>query len=97
MIDVTKCYRSKQQDLLNLLGAMYSAVMFLGGTNTSAVQSVVSVERTVFYREKGAGMYSALPYAFAQVKKEKFWRQDAKLNRQDHFVTNEVFFFFFEL
>ena len=59
--------RYKQQDLLNLVGAMYAAVMFLGGTNTSAVQSVVAVERTVFYREKAAGMYSALPYAFAQV------------------------------
>ncbi|KAL6585268.1 Pleiotropic drug resistance protein 2 [Orobanche minor] len=58
---------SKQQDLMNLLGAMYSAVMFLGGTNTSAVQSVVSVERAVFYREKAAGMYSALPYSFAQL------------------------------
>ncbi|CAH9108624.1 unnamed protein product [Cuscuta epithymum] len=58
---------SRQQDLTNLMGAMYAAVMFLGGTNTSAVQSVVSVERTVFYREKAAGMYSALPYAFAQV------------------------------
>ncbi|CAA0829240.1 ABC transporter G family member 34 [Striga hermonthica] len=58
---------STQQDLMNLLGAIYSAVMFLGGTNTSAVQSVVAVERTVFYREKAAGMYSALPYAFAQV------------------------------
>ncbi|KAL0299041.1 UNVERIFIED_CONTAM: Pleiotropic drug resistance protein 2 [Sesamum radiatum] len=46
--------------------SMYSAVMFLGGTNTSAVQSVVAVERTVFYREKAAGMYSPLPYAFAQ-------------------------------
>ncbi|KAJ8542268.1 hypothetical protein K7X08_017134 [Anisodus acutangulus] len=57
----------KLQDLLNLLGAMYAAVMFLGGTNTSAVQSVVAVERTVFYRERTAGMYSALPYAFAQV------------------------------
>ncbi|XP_060212522.1 pleiotropic drug resistance protein 2-like [Lycium barbarum] len=57
----------KLQDLLNLLGAMYAAVMFLGGTNTSAVQSVVAVERTVFYRERAAGMYSALPYAFAQV------------------------------
>ncbi|KAM7532289.1 hypothetical protein LguiB_035699 [Lonicera macranthoides] len=57
----------KQQDLMNLLGAMYAAVMFLGGTNTSAVQSVVAVERTVFYRERAAGMYSALPYAFAQV------------------------------
>ncbi|XP_027104789.1 pleiotropic drug resistance protein 2 [Coffea arabica] len=60
----------KQQDLLNLVGAMYAAVMFLGGTNTSAVQSVVAVERTVFYREKAAGMYSALPYAFAQVATE---------------------------
>lgn len=56
---------------MNLVGAMYAAVMFLGGTNTSSVQSVVAVERTVFYREKAAGMYSALPYAFAQVRKTK--------------------------
>ncbi|KAG5533077.1 hypothetical protein RHGRI_027343 [Rhododendron griersonianum] len=60
-------YRHKEQDLINLLGAMYVAVMFLGGTNTSGVQSVVAIERTVFYRERAAGMYSALPYAFAQV------------------------------
>ncbi|XP_069147551.1 pleiotropic drug resistance protein 2 [Solanum lycopersicum] len=58
---------SKQQDLLNIVGAIYAAVMFLGGTNTSTVQSVVAIERTVFYREKAAGMFSALPYAFAQV------------------------------
>ncbi|KAK1409684.1 hypothetical protein QVD17_36213 [Tagetes erecta] len=57
----------RQQDVLNLMGAMYAVVIFLGGTNTSAVQIVVSVERTVFYREKAAGMYSAIPYAFAQV------------------------------
>ncbi|CAN4114358.1 unnamed protein product [Withania somnifera] len=57
----------KLQDLLNIVGAMYAAVMFLGGTNTSAVQSIVAVGRSVFYREKAAGMYSALPYAFAQV------------------------------
>nr|GEW58349.1 pleiotropic drug resistance protein 2-like isoform X2 [Tanacetum cinerariifolium] len=56
----------QQQDVLNLMGAMYASVMFLGGTSTSAVQTVVSVERTVFYREKAAGMYSAIPYAFAQ-------------------------------
>ena len=47
---------------------MYAAVLFLGGTNTDAVQSVVAIERTVFYRERAAGMYSTLPYAFAQVK-----------------------------
>ncbi|XP_073127803.1 pleiotropic drug resistance protein 2-like isoform X2 [Henckelia pumila] len=63
----------KQQDLSNLLGAMYAAVLFLGGTNTSAVQSVVAIERTVFYREKAAGMFSALPYAFAQVTVETIY------------------------
>lgn len=47
---------------------MYSAVLFLGATNTSSVQSIVAIERTVFYRERAAGMYSPLPYAFAQVK-----------------------------
>lgn len=54
---------------MNFLGAMYSAVLFLGATNASAVQAVVAIERTVFYREKAAGMYSALPYALAQVTK----------------------------
>ncbi|KAF5196061.1 pleiotropic drug resistance protein [Thalictrum thalictroides] len=58
---------AKQQDLLNLLGAMYVAVVFLGATTAASVQSVISIERTVFYRERAAGMYSALPYAFAQV------------------------------
>ncbi|XVE99098.1 hypothetical protein REPUB_Repub03eG0167600 [Reevesia pubescens] len=63
----------KQQDLMNLLGAMYSAVLFLGATNTLAVQCVVAIERTVFYRERAAGMYSPLPYAFAQVAIEAIY------------------------
>jgi len=46
---------------------MYTAVLFLGVQNAASVQPVVAVERTVFYRERAAGMYSALPYAFAQV------------------------------
>ncbi|KAF5747819.1 pleiotropic drug resistance protein 2-like [Tripterygium wilfordii] len=58
---------TRQQDLLNILGAMYSAVLFLGAGNANSVQSVVAIERTVFYRERAAGMYSPLPYAFAQV------------------------------
>ncbi|KAI4352599.1 hypothetical protein L6164_006835 [Bauhinia variegata] len=59
-----------QQDLFNLLGAMYAAVMFLGATNTHAVQPVVAAERTVFYRERAAGMYSELPYTIGQVAVE---------------------------
>jgi hypothetical protein len=58
------------------MGATYSAVLFLGASNASSVQSVVSIERTVFYRERAAGMYSELPYAFAQVK---YWNLDSVL------------------
>ncbi|KAF5951198.1 hypothetical protein HYC85_009142 [Camellia sinensis] len=66
-------YQHQQEDLLNLLGATYSAVLFLGASNANAVQIVVAVERTVFYRERAAGMYSELPYAFAQVAIETFY------------------------
>ncbi|KAK7255299.1 hypothetical protein RIF29_28706 [Crotalaria pallida] len=58
---------SNRQDLFNAIGSMYTAVLFLGVQNSSSVQPVVAVERTVFYRERAAGMYSALPYAIAQV------------------------------
>jgi len=57
----------KQQDLFNAMGSMYAAVLYLGVQNSGSVQPVVVVERTVFYRERAAGMYSALPYAFGQV------------------------------
>ncbi|KAJ1418856.1 P-loop containing nucleoside triphosphate hydrolase [Sesbania bispinosa] len=57
----------KQQDVFDLLGAMYSSVMFLGTLNAMGVQPIVDMERIVLYREKAAGMYSTLPYAFGQV------------------------------
>ncbi|KAI7757882.1 hypothetical protein M8C21_029195 [Ambrosia artemisiifolia] len=59
--------RKTQQELSNAMGSMYTATLFLGVQNSSAVQPVVDIERTVFYRERAAGMYSALPYACAQV------------------------------
>ena len=49
------------------MGALYSACLFLGVNNASSVQPIVSIERTVFYREKAAGMYSPIAYAAAQV------------------------------
>ncbi|KAH7423685.1 hypothetical protein KP509_12G068500 [Ceratopteris richardii] len=48
------------------MGAMYAATLFIGISNSSSVMPVVGIERTVYYRERAAGMYSALPYAFAQ-------------------------------
>lgn len=62
----TTC-RTKKQDLFNAMGSMYAAILFIGVQNATSVQPVVSIERTVFYRERAAGMYSALPYAFGQV------------------------------
>lgn len=59
--------RDNQQDIFNAMGSMYVAVLFIGVTNGGAVQPVVSVERFVSYRERAAGMYSALPFALAQV------------------------------
>ncbi|KAL5757768.1 hypothetical protein ACOSP7_020379 [Xanthoceras sorbifolium] len=59
--------RENSTDLSMIIGAMYVAVLFVGINNCSTVQPVVAVERTVFYRERAAGMYSALPYALAQV------------------------------
>ncbi|GAB2234955.1 hypothetical protein Droror1_Dr00004228 [Drosera rotundifolia] len=60
---------SKRDSMMNLfatMGALYSACLFLGVSNSSSVQPVVAIERTVFYREKAAGMYSPLPCAAAQ-------------------------------
>ncbi|PSS17958.1 ABC transporter G family member 36 like [Actinidia chinensis var. chinensis] len=59
--------RENSGDLTTIIGAMYGAVLFVGINNCGTVQPLVSVERTVFYRERAAGMYSALPYALAQV------------------------------
>ncbi|KAL0896904.1 hypothetical protein Bca101_080865 [Brassica carinata] len=61
---------NKEQDLNNFFGAMYAAVLFLGATNAATVQPAIAIERTVFYREKAAGMYSAIPYAISQVAVE---------------------------
>ncbi|CAL5375852.1 unnamed protein product [Camellia sinensis] len=58
--------RDNITDLTTIIGAMYAAVLFVGINNCNSVQPLVAIERTVFYREKAAGMYSALPYALAQ-------------------------------
>uniref|UniRef100_A0A2N9E6E2 ABC transporter domain-containing protein n=1 Tax=Fagus sylvatica TaxID=28930 RepID=A0A2N9E6E2_FAGSY len=59
-----------EQDLFNIFGSMYIAVIFLGLNNCSTVLPYVVTERTVLYREKFAGMYSPKAYSFAQVTME---------------------------
>ena len=50
------------------MGALYFCTFFLGVVMTLSVQPVFSAERTVFYRERAAHMYSVLPYALSLVR-----------------------------
>ncbi|CAH9092037.1 unnamed protein product [Cuscuta epithymum] len=59
--------RSKAQDLFNAMGFMYTSVLFTGALHAFTVQQVVVLERRVFYRERAAGMYSAMPFSFAMI------------------------------
>ncbi|KAE8649246.1 hypothetical protein Csa_015044 [Cucumis sativus] len=58
--------RNSTQEVFVVIGALYTACLFLGVNNASSVQPIVSIERTVFYRERAAGMYSPIVYALAQ-------------------------------
>jgi ABC-type multidrug transport system permease subunit len=57
--------RGTQGGVFNVAGVLYAVVLFLGVQNTSTVQPVFAIERTVMYREQAAGMYSSLPFALA--------------------------------
>ena len=50
------CARENGQDIGNILGALYLAVLFLGIINSRTVQPPCAYERTVMYRERAAGM-----------------------------------------
>ncbi|KAI6684518.1 hypothetical protein NL676_030431 [Syzygium grande] len=58
---------NNQQNLFNVFGSMYIAVIFLGINNCSSILHYVATERTVMYRERFAGMYSSLAFSLAQV------------------------------
>jgi hypothetical protein len=58
--------RGNVTNVFNIMGALYAATLFLGVNNSSTVQPVLAVERSVFYRERAAGMYGSLPYGLAQ-------------------------------
>ncbi|KAK8444715.1 hypothetical protein SEVIR_9G186902v4 [Setaria viridis] len=57
---------NNEQDLFNVLGAMYMGVILLGVYNNQSIISFSTTERIVMYREKFAGMYSSWAYSFAQ-------------------------------
>ncbi|KAL5204060.1 hypothetical protein ABZP36_008931 [Zizania latifolia] len=56
-----------QQGLFTILGCMYGTTLFAGINNCQLVMPFVSIERSVMYRERFAGMYSPWAYSMAQV------------------------------
>lgn len=76
---------------------MYSAVLFVGVNNASTIQPIVAIERTVFYREYASGMYSALPYAIAQVRLQLFSAKFSKLevDKYKNYIFSGTYFLSF--
>jgi hypothetical protein len=70
------------------MGSMYASVIFMGVQNSGSVQPVVSVERSVFYRERAAHMYSPLPYALGQVRAH--WYSDSFIQRSIYMQLQEL-------
>ncbi|GAB2225413.1 hypothetical protein Droror1_Dr00006205 [Drosera rotundifolia] len=56
----------RKQDLFNSMGSMYISAVLHGILNSSSVQPVIAIERSVFYRERSSAMFSAVSYALAQ-------------------------------
>jgi hypothetical protein len=56
-----------QQGIFTIMGCMYGATVFAGINNCQLVMPFVSIERSVVYRERFAGMYSLWAYSLAQV------------------------------
>ncbi|KAL6905801.1 hypothetical protein ACP4OV_003402 [Aristida adscensionis] len=59
-----------QQGLFTIMGCMYGTTLFVGINNCQSVMPFVSIERSVVYRERFAGMYSPWAYSFAQATME---------------------------
>lgn len=60
--------RQDEQDFFNIMGSMYIFMIFTGISNCSSVLPFVATQRTVFYRERFARMYSSWAYSLAQVQ-----------------------------
>ncbi|RCV33002.1 hypothetical protein SETIT_7G048300v2 [Setaria italica] len=59
-----------RKGLFTILGSMYCTTLYTGVKNCQSVMPFVSVERSVMYRERFAGMYSPWAYSFAQLAME---------------------------
>ena len=59
--------RSSPNDVMNIMGALFLCLVFMGYSNLSGTLPIVCNARTVFYREKAANMYCVEAFALANV------------------------------
>ncbi|KAH7850759.1 hypothetical protein Vadar_002572 [Vaccinium darrowii] len=60
-------YRNGEQDLFNITGAIFVAILNMGIGNCSTVIPFIATERSIVYKERFSGMYSPWAYSLAQV------------------------------
>ncbi|XVF72816.1 hypothetical protein PTKIN_Ptkin12aG0150900 [Pterospermum kingtungense] len=58
---------NNEQDLFNIMGSMFIFMVSTGLSNCFSVLPLITSQRTIMYRERFAGMYSAKAYSLAQV------------------------------
>lgn len=61
--------RESELDIINIQGAMFILMQFMGICNCSGILPYIFTERNVAYRERFSGMYSLWAFSFAQVLK----------------------------
>ncbi|KAL4603910.1 hypothetical protein ACB092_10G157600 [Castanea dentata] len=59
-----------EMDIINIQGAMFILMQFMGICNCSGILPYIFTERNVAYRERFSGMYSLWAFSFAQVAVE---------------------------
>ncbi|GAX74481.1 hypothetical protein CEUSTIGMA_g1930.t1 [Chlamydomonas eustigma] len=58
-------HRSTANDIINIAGALFLSLVFMGYSNAAGVLPIIANARTVFYREKAANMYCVEAFALA--------------------------------
>ncbi|KXZ55191.1 hypothetical protein GPECTOR_3g336 [Gonium pectorale] len=63
---VRTCLSSSVVAVMDIMGVLFSALLYAPLVNMMVVMPVVSAERNIFYREKASGMYRPAVFAAAQ-------------------------------
>lgn len=63
----TGSQRNNPNDVINIMGALFLCLVFMGYSNAAGVLPIVANARVVFYRERAANMYTVEAFALASV------------------------------